>query len=398
MEDIIGITQKNISILGSTGSVGMSALDVVSQSQGKIKVLGLAAGKNLKILKEQIKLYGPEIVSVASPELAEQLKKDLNGSQDIKIVEGKEGCIEVAAYPRVELVISAISGAIGLIPTYHALLAAKNVALANKESMVTAGQLIKNIAKEKNALIIPVDSEHNAVFQCLNNKDKKYLEKIILTASGGPFLNYSKNELKRVRVKDAINHPNWSMGKKISVDSATMMNKGLEIIEAMWLFDTPLEKIDVLVHPQSIVHSLVRFIDGSHIAHLGVSDMRIPISHAISYPERMPIVTKKLDLAAIGGLNFMKPDMDKFPCLRLAIESAKTGKNAPIILNAANEIAVDFFLDEKIFFPDIAQVVEKTLENVNIENIDNLDDVMHWDSMSRLIATNIIYEKFLRCK
>lgn len=394
MEDIIRITPKNISILGSTGSIGKSALEVVSQSKDQIKVIGLSCGKNLELIKEQIRLYKPEIVSVASPELADELIKNLNG-KNIKIVEGKEGCIEVATYKSVDLVVSAISGSIGLIPTYHALLSGKNVALANKESMVIAGQILNDIAKEKNALIIPVDSEHNAVFQCLENKNKSYLEKIILTASGGPFLNHSTDQLKNISVKDAINHPNWSMGKKISVDSATMMNKGLEIIEAMWLFDTPLEKIDVLVHPQSIVHSMVRFIDGSHIAHLGASDMRIPISHAISYPQRMPLATKELDLGAVGTLSFMSPDTNKFPCLRLAMEAAKKGKNAPIILNAANEIAVDFFLDEKINFLDIAQVVEKTLENVNIENIKSLDDVMHWDSMSRLAATNIIYEKFL---
>jgi 1-deoxy-D-xylulose-5-phosphate reductoisomerase len=394
MEDIIRITPKNISILGSTGSIGKATLDVVRQSKGKIKVSGLAGGKNIETIKEQVRLYEPEIVSVANPELANQLKKDLNG-MNIRIVEGKEGCVEVATLPSVELVVSAISGAIGLIPTYYALLSGKNVALANKESMVTAGQLLKNIAKEKNTLIIPVDSEHNAVFQCLHNKDLDYLDKIILTASGGPFLNYSIDKLKNVTVKDAINHPNWSMGRKISVDSATMMNKGLEIIEAMRLFDMPLEKIDVLIHPQSIVHAMVRFIDGSHIAHLGVSDMRIPISHALSYPERIPVVTKELNLATIGALNFMKPDTDKFPCLRLAIEAAKKGKNAPVILNAANEIAVDFFLDGKIHFTDIALVVEKTIENVNIDNIENLDDVMHWDSMARLSATNIIYEKFL---
>ncbi len=394
MEDIIRITPKNISILGSTGSIGKATLDVVRQSKGKIKVSGLAGGKNIETIKEQVRLYEPEIVSVANPELANQLKKDLNG-MNIRIVEGKEGCVEVATLPSVELVVSAISGAIGLIPTYYALLSGKNVALANKESMVTAGQLLKNIAKEKNSIIIPVDSEHNAVFQCLHNKDLDYLDKIILTASGGPFLNYSIDKLKNVTVKDAINHPNWSMGRKISVDSATMMNKGLEIIEAMRLFDMPLEKIDVLIHPQSIVHAMVRFIDGSHIAHLGVSDMRIPISHALSYPERIPVVTKELNLATIGALNFMKPDTDKFPCLRLAIEAAKKGKNAPVILNAANEIAVDFFLDGKIHFTDIALVVEKTIENVNIDNIENLDDVMHWDSMARLSATNIIYEKFL---
>ena len=306
---------KKITILGSTGSIGFSALDVIYKNPERFQVVALAAGKNISLLKKQIEKFKPKVVSVSTKESALKLREALNAKSKVKIFYDEEGLKEIASFPSADIVISAISGSAGLIPTLAAIEAGKDIALANKETMVMAGEIVTKRAIKKGVKIIPVDSEHSAIFQCLEGHKRRNLRRIILTASGGPFLNFTRNELKKVSLSQALRHPNWKMGKKITIDSASMMNKGLEMIEAKWLFNVEIVDIDVLIHPQSIVHSLVEFIDGVLLAQMGVPDMKIPIAYALTYPERIHNDLPSLNIAKTGNLEFFKPDIKKFPCL-----------------------------------------------------------------------------------
>jgi 1-deoxy-D-xylulose-5-phosphate reductoisomerase len=381
---------KNISILGSTGSIGVSSLDVIVKNPTRYKVLALSAGKNLKLLKEQIDRFNPEIVSVLNQDYADQLVDMLKHSPSgPKVVWGEEGYREVASLNRVNMVISAIVGAAGLLPTIEAIDAGKDIALANKETMVMAGSLVVEKAKTKGIDILPVDSEHGAIFQCLVGHNRKDMKKIILTASGGPFFNMTREEMKNVTLDDALRHPNWDMGTKITIDSASMMNKGLEVIEAKWLFDVAVDKIDVVIHPQSIVHSMVEYNDGSVIAQLGVPDMRGPIAYALSYPERLTDVISPLDLCKIGTLEFYPPDFDKFRNLKLAYRATSAGGTMPAVLNAANEIAVEEFIKGRIGFIDMPHVVEETIDAHIPTEPTSVKDVLDADRWGRIKAAEI---------
>ncbi len=350
---------KNIVILGSSGSIGSQTLEVV-QNNPDICVLGLSVYNELEILEEQIKKFNPLAVAVAENSAAKSFEAKAKELR-VTLYKGTEGLCELAALKDVSLVVSAIVGFAGLNPTLSAINAGKDIALANKETLVAAGELVMKLAKEKNVSILPVDSEHSAIFQCLFGYKEKAFNKIYLTASGGPFRNLSKAELFKVTKEQALNHPNWVMGAKITIDSATLMNKGLEVIEAKWLFDCDLDKIEVLVHPQSVIHSMVEYDDGSVIAQLGEPDMRIPIAYTITYPQRRQNPFNKLDFTKRNTLTFEKPDLDRFPCLALAFESLKMGGSAPCVLNSANETAVSLFLNSKIKFMDIPDLVEKAL-------------------------------------
>lgn len=381
---------KNISILGSTGSIGVSSLDVIVKNPTRYKVLALSAGKNLKLLKEQIDHFNPVIVSVLNQDYADQLIDMLKRSQSVtKVVWGEEGYREVASLNRVHMVISAIVGAAGLLPTIEAIEAGKDIALANKETMVMAGSLVVEKAKTKGIDILPVDSEHGAIFQCLVGHNRKDIKKIILTASGGPFFKMTREEMKNVTLDDALKHPNWDMGTKITIDSASMMNKGLEVIEAKWLFDVGVDKIDVLIHPQSIVHSMVEYNDGAVIAQLGVPDMRGPIAYALSYPDRLNDVIAPLDLCKIGTLEFYPPDFDKFRNLKLAYRATQAGGTMPAVLNAANEIAVEEFIKGRIGFVDMSHVVEETINAHVPTEPTSVRDVLDADRWGRIKAAEI---------
>jgi 1-deoxy-D-xylulose-5-phosphate reductoisomerase len=381
---------KNISILGSTGSIGVSSLDVIVKNPTRYKVLALSAGKNLKLLKEQIDHFNPVIVSVLNQDYADQLIDMLKRSQSVtKVVWGEEGYREVASLNGVHMVISAIVGAAGLLPTIEAIEAGKDIALANKETMVMAGSLVVEKAKTKGIDILPVDSEHGAIFQCLVGHNRKDIKKIILTASGGPFFKMTREEMKNVTLDDALKHPNWDMGTKITIDSASMMNKGLEVIEAKWLFDVGVDKIDVLIHPQSIVHSMVEYNDGAVIAQLGVPDMRGPIAYALSYPERLNDVIAPLDLCKIGTLEFYPPDFDKFRNLKLAYRATQAGGTMPAVLNAANEIAVEEFIKGRIGFVDMSHVVEETINAHVPTEPTSVRDVLDADRWGRIKAAEI---------
>ena len=335
---------KRLAILGSTGSIGVNTLDIVRQFPERFEVVSLSAGLNTQLLRQQILQFRPKIVSVLNRELAETLKRDL-ASVPVEIVHGIEGLIRVATDPEVDQVVSALVGAVGLIPTLSAIKTGKAIALANKESLVMAGKIVIEEAKKNQVQILPIDSEHSAIFQSLLGHQREEIERLILTASGGPFLNLPAAKLHDVTVKDALRHPRWEMGKKITIDSASLMNKGLEVIEAHWLFDMPVEKIAVQIHPQSVVHSMVEYIDGSVIAQMGITDMRVPISYALSYPQRLPLNLPRLDLFQKGGLTFMAPDLERYPCLRLAYQSIEIGETMPAVLNAANEVSVNAFLE-----------------------------------------------------
>jgi 1-deoxy-D-xylulose-5-phosphate reductoisomerase len=381
---------KNIAILGSTGSIGVSSLDVIVKNPTRYRVLALSAGKNLKLLKEQIDRFNPEIVSVLNRDYADQLIDMLKHSPSgTKVVWGEEGYREVASLNRVHMVISAIVGAAGLLPTIEAIDAGKDIALANKETMVMAGSLVVEKAKTKGIDILPVDSEHGAIFQCLVGHNRNDIKKIILTASGGPFFRMSQEEMKNVTLDDALKHPNWDMGTKITIDSASMMNKGLEVIEAKWLFDVDVDKIDVVIHPQSIIHSMVEYNDGSVIAQLGVPDMRGPIAYALSYPDRLRDVISPLDLCEIGTLEFYPPDFDKFRNLRLAYRATQAGGTMPAVLNAANEIAVEEFIKGRIGFNDMPHVVEETIDAHTPTEPKSVEAVLDADRWGRAKATEI---------
>ncbi|SHH73528.1 1-deoxy-D-xylulose 5-phosphate reductoisomerase [Caloranaerobacter azorensis DSM 13643] len=372
---------KNISILGSTGSIGTQTLEVINELDN-FKIVGLSANKNIDLLEKQALKYKPKIVAVYDESRARILRERLN-IYNIKVVSGMDGLIEVATEKEADIVLTSVVGMIGLLPTLEAIKSGKIIALANKETLVTAGEIVMRKAKENNVDIIPVDSEHSAIFQSLKSGKKEEVAKIILTASGGPFRGKKLKDLEKVSVSDALKHPNWSMGRKISIDSATLMNKGLEVIEAKWLFDVDIENIEVIIHPQSIIHSMVEFIDGSVIAQLGVPDMKVPIQYALTYPKRKYSNIKKLRLTDIKELTFEEPDLNTFPCLKLAFEALKQGGTMPSVLNAANEVAVKLFLDKKIKFLDIPKLIEETmLKHKTIYN-PNLDDIIESDKWAR---------------
>ena len=371
---------KTISILGSTGSIGVNTLDVVRQNRDRFTVAAMVAGSNVQLFAEQVKEFKPSLISVFNPSKVGELKELLQG-EDVEILCGEKGSIKVATHPDASLVISAIVGSAGLVPSLAAIQSNKDLALANKETLVVAGELILREAKNK-VNLIPIDSEHSAILQALNGEKKEHIKKIILTGSGGPFRTFAKDQMANVTVKEALNHPNWTMGAKITIDSATMMNKGLEYIEAKWLFglDTPVE---IIVHPQSIIHSMIEFVDTSVMAQLGIPDMRVPIAYALTFPDRIECGLPTLNLAAIKQLTFEEPDYDKFPCIKLAQDSLEAGHSMPAVLNAANEVAVQAFLDEEIAFKEIAETIRMTMNNHKLHNINSLEDVQSADRWAR---------------
>ena len=380
---------KKLTILGSTGSIGVSTLDVVSAQPDMFRVVALTAGANLKLLKSQIETYSPDLVSVLSEENALALKRMLTGKKP-EILHGVEGMIAAATASESTMVVAAIVGAAGLVPTAAAVMAGKDVALANKETLVTAGHLIMDMVREHGVKLYPVDSEHCAVFQSMVGHRNQDIARVILTASGGPFLNWSRERLASATVTDALNHPNWSMGRKITVDSATMMNKGLEVIEARWLFDIPVERIAVNVHPQSIIHSMVEYLDGSVMAQLGVPDMKGPIAYALTYPARIPSGVKPLDLTTLSGLTFFNPDLERFPALKLAYRAAQAGESMPAVMNAANEIAVEAFLGGRISFMAIAESIERVMDLHEPHALNSIEEVLEADRWGRRTAREIL--------
>ena len=380
--------KKKITIFGSTGSIGQSTLDIIKHNRDKYEVIALTANKNYLMLLKQVNLFKPKIVSI-NDNASYKNFKDLNVNKNLKILNGSNSYDEILDF-NTDLVMAAITGSAGLLPVVSALKKGLSIALANKESLVCSGSLVTSLAKSNNAKILPVDSEHNAIYQVLDSKNKSKISRLILTASGGPFFKKEIAELNDITPKEAIKHPNWSMGKKISIDSATMMNKGLELIEACYLFDIHQKNIDVVIHPESIIHSCVEYMDGSMLAQMGTPDMRTPISFTLAYPERIKTNVQRLNLSEIKKLTFFEPDLNKYPCLQLAYNSLEIGKSAPTILNAANEVAVQRFLEKKIKFLSIAKVVEKTLKNSSICSINSIKDVIEIDKESRDLTNNII--------
>jgi 1-deoxy-D-xylulose-5-phosphate reductoisomerase len=375
---------KRLALLGSTGSIGTSTLDVVRENPDRFRVVALACGRQWKRLKEQIEEFKPRLVSVATDTEAKALRKVL--AYSVEILHGDSGAMAVAAHPEVDHVVSAMVGAAGLAPTLAAIRAKKEIGLANKETMVVAGEFMNAEAKAHGVRILPIDSEHSAIFQCLNGEDKKEIRRLILTASGGPFLHTPSEKLRDITVEQALKHPNWSMGAKITIDSSTLMNKGLELVEARWLFDIAPAKLDVHVHPQSIVHSMVEFQDGSVMAQLGIPDMRIPIAYALSYPRRLSNRLPPLDLTAVGSLSFFKPDEVKFRCLYLAKQVLQGAGSMAAVLNAANEVAVAQFLQRKIGYLQIPRVVEDTLSAHAPSTPKCLEDIVEADRWARDFA------------
>lgn len=363
-----------ISVLGSTGSIGTQTLEVV-RANDDLKVAALAAGKNIDVLEKQAREFRPEIVSVANEELAKDLKSRLCDT-DIKVAYGMDGLCECATIDDAGIVVTAVVGMMGIVPTVEAIKAGKDIALANKETLVTAGHIIIPMAREYNVKILPVDSEHSAIFQSLNGEDRNKISKILLTASGGPFRGKDRKFLENVTLNDALKHPNWSMGRKITIDSATMVNKGLEVMEAKWLFGVEMDDIEVYVHPQSIVHSAVEYVDGAVIAQLGVPDMKLPIAYALYYPDRRPLNNKRLNLFEIGNLTFEKPDLEVFTGLDLAYKAGRAGGDMPTVFNAANERAVALFLQEKIKFLDIVEIIKECMDKRKSVLNPNLNEIL----------------------
>jgi 1-deoxy-D-xylulose-5-phosphate reductoisomerase len=371
---------KKISILGSTGSIGVNTLDVVDRNPGKFEVVGLAAGRNIEVLAQQTKKFRPQVISLHDTSRLGELRQ-LLGDQKVEILTGLAGATQVATLSETDIVVSAVVGCAGLVPTYAAVNAGKTLALANKETLVVAGELVLKAAQGK-CDIIPVDSEHSAILQALNGENRDRIRRIILTASGGPFRTYSLEQMEHVTVKDALKHPNWDMGDKITIDSATMMNKGLEYIEAKWLFGLDTQ-VDIIVHAQSIVHSMIEFVDTSIIAQLGIPDMRVPIAYALSYPDRIDCQLPSLDLSALSKLTFEPPDFTRFPCLQLAMDAMNIGQTMPAILNGANEIAVQAFLDDEIQYKDIPEMIRLAMNNHNPRPITCIEDVLEADRWAR---------------
>ena len=366
---------KKIAILGSTGSIGTQTLDVIRAHSDELEVVALAAGSNKERLKEQIREFHPELVSLSDEKKAQELKEELAG-EAVEVVCGMDGLIEVAGIDSADVVVTAVVGMVGLLPTMAAIKAGKDIALANKETLVTAGHLIIPMAREYGVSILPVDSEHSAIFQCLQGEPKKALDKILLTASGGPFRGKSAEFLETVTLEDALNHPNWSMGPKITIDSSTMVNKGLEVMEAKWLFGVDYSQIEVVIQPQSIIHSMVQYIDGAVIAQLGTPDMRVPIEYALFYPERRSLPGDRLDFSKLSQITFEKPDYKVFRGLSLAIEAGKTGGTMPTVFNAANERAVAKFLKGEIKYTDIVRSIEKCMDAHKVSAHPDLEEIL----------------------
>jgi 1-deoxy-D-xylulose-5-phosphate reductoisomerase len=389
---------KGVSILGSTGSIGCNTLRVVESLPAQdMRVVALAAGHNVERLADQIAVFLPEVVSVENERAAHDLR-GLLFERDVdlpRIVFGEEGLVEVATHPQADCVVSATVGAVGFVPTLRALEAGKRVALANKETLVMAGELMTRAAQNSGAELLPVDSEHNALHQCLRGERHQEVKRIVLTASGGPFRTKNKSEMQQASVTDAMRHPTWNMGAKITIDSATLMNKGLEVIEAHWLFGFGPEQIDIVVHPESVVHSMIELVDGSVIAQMGVTDMRHAIQYALTYPERHSCTLPPLDLTSISTLHFEAPDLDRFPCVSLAYRALKTGGTLPAIMNAANEEAVAAFLDERICLTEIPQVIESVMDGHTPGPVEDIKTVLKADHMARLSAA-VEIEKIAR--
>lgn len=380
---------KHIVILGSTGSIGNSTLDVISRFPEEFQVVGLAAGSNDQALEEQIRIFKPEVAALFCQDAANRLRARL-GRTSTEILDGEQGLCAVASASKGDLVISAIVGGAGLKPTLTAIQAGRQVALANKEPMVMAGRLMQEEAQKHHVTIFPIDSEHSAIFQSMEGHRKVDIRRIVLTASGGPFWDWPINDLEHVTPEQAMQHPNWKMGAKITTDSATLMNKGLEVIEARWLFDIHQDQIDVVIHRESIIHSLVEYCDGSVIAQLGHPDMRTPISYALKYPERIPLNPPLLDLGKIGKFTFYPTDSEKFPCLQLAYDALAGADGLPATLNAANEIAVDAFLKEQIAFLDIPRVIQETMNAYSATPVTSIEDTLEIDQWARRTATEMM--------
>ena len=382
---------KEISILGSTGSIGTQALDVVRKNRDKFMIKALSCGRNLELMKKQISEFEPELVVTATGEDAKLLREYFRGKvENIEFLSGEDGLLQLAGYDS-DLLLNSLSGMRGMLPTYEAIKAGKNIALANKESLVVGGDVIMSAAAKNGVKILPVDSEHSAIFQCMQGNLNKEIKKIYLTASGGPFRGYSRAELEDVSVEQALNHPKWTMGRKISIDSATLMNKGLELIEAKWLFNVDVDDIEILVHPQSIVHSGVEFKDTAVIAQLGIPDMRIPIALAFTYPDRLKMDVPELNFCNEGSkLTFEKPDLESFKCLKLAIQAAKSGKLYPAAMNGANEVLVESFLNGEIGFNQIADFIEEVLNVNDFSNKPELDSILEADKLARGKAYDLI--------
>ena len=378
---------KKISILGSTGSIGVNTLDVVQRNPDKFEVVAMSAGSNVELFAEQVRKFKPRIASIFDPTKLKPLKQILNG-MDVELFSGEEGSVKVSTIPEAELVVSGIVGSAGLVPTLAAVKAGKNIALANKETLVVAGELVLKAAGDK-VKIIPVDSEHSAIFQALNGENRDRIRKIVLTGSGGPFRTHTKEQMETVTVEEALNHPNWKMGNKITIDSSTMMNKGLEYIEAKWLFGLDIN-VEIVVHAQSIIHSMIEFVDTSIMAQLGIPDMRVPIAYALSYPDRLESELPSLNLAAMSQLTFEPPDFEKFPCLKLAHDAMEVGQTLPAVLNAANEIAVQAFLDKKISYKEISEIIRMTMQNHTRSPVEELEDVLTADYWAREEAKKLI--------
>ncbi|MCK4261740.1 1-deoxy-D-xylulose-5-phosphate reductoisomerase [bacterium] len=376
---------KRISILGSTGSVGTQTLEVIATFPDRFQVVGLAGKSEVELIREQVERWHPEVVALMETPAADELRRRL-GRKGVRILSGEEGIVEVAKYEGADLVLSAIVGSPSLIPTLEAIRSGKTIALASKEGVVMTGRLLMEEAKRSGVDILPVDSEPNAIFQCLRGEDERKVRRLILTASGGPFYNFSESQLASITPAQALRHPTWKMGKKITVDSATLMNKGLEVIEAHNFFDIDISQIEVVIHPQAKVHSMVEFVDGSIMAILGITDMKVPIQHALTYPERIANKLPSLDLTESSPLEFKKPDLEKFPCLKYAYEAGKVGGTMPAVLNAANEVAVEAFLNGKIGFLDIAGVSRKVMAGHSIIRKPHLNDIKEADTWARETA------------
>jgi len=384
-----GLEMKNITILGSTGSIGTQTLDIVKSNPNEFKIVGLTANENIELLSKQIIEFKPEAVAVMDHENADELKKEV----DINVYSGIEGIIKIATLNEIDTVVNSLVGSIGVKPTIEAIKNKKNIALANKETLVSAGSIVMEEVRKNNVNLMPIDSEHSAIFQCINGELISDINKITITASGGPFRNYSKEQMENVSVKDALKHPTWDMGNKITIDSATLMNKGFEVIETHWLYNLPYEKIEVVVHPQSIIHSLVEFKDNSTLAQLSLPDMKLPIQYALSYPKRLSLNIKKLNLTEIKNLSFEKPNFDLFPCLKYAYDAGNVGGTMPCVLNAANEIAVYAFIKNKIKFLEIPKLLNKVMEEHNLIENPDLNQILNVDKRTREETQKMINNK-----
>ncbi|BCU82072.1 1-deoxy-D-xylulose 5-phosphate reductoisomerase 1 [Polycladomyces abyssicola] len=370
---------RHLAILGSTGSIGTNTLAVAAEHPDQFEVVALAAGTNVEEMVRQVNRFRPRLVSMATKEAAEAVRSRVDAG--VKVMWGDEGVLSVATHPDADYVVSALVGSRGLRPTLAAIEAGKAIGLANKETLVTAGHIVKKAAERAGVTIYPIDSEHSAIFQCLNGERHKDVHRIILTASGGAFRDWTREQLAEATPEAALKHPNWSMGAKVTIDSATMMNKGLEVIEAHWLFDLPYDRIEVVIHPESIIHSMVEFVDGAVMAQLGTPDMRVPIQYALTYPKRLSLSTKRLDWIELGSLHFRRADFDRYPCLRMAYEAGRIGGTMPTVLNAANEVAVERFLAREISFLEMEKVIERVMERhqpITEPSLEAIDEADRW--------------------